>query len=98
MGRLSAYLVGLRAVHGDGKYARRSRADAWTMLFADQQFIGGHLGLADLQHFVDKRWPQRDKRIVAYEVVDHPTECELVVISGKHFVQYDLMVGTPVPV
>jgi hypothetical protein len=58
---------------------------------------GGHQGLADFRHFVDKHRPQTAKHIVGYEVVGHPSENELVVIARKYFVQYDLMAGTPVP-
>lgn len=36
--------------------------------------------------FVDKHRRQTAKHIVGYEVVGHPSENELVVITRKHFV------------
>jgi hypothetical protein len=64
---------------------------------AEVLVVGGHVGLADFRHYVDKHRPLTAKRIVGYEVVDHPTENELVALARKHFVKYDQMVGTPVP-
>jgi hypothetical protein len=58
---------------------------------------GGHQGLADFRHFVEKHRPLSAKHIVGYEVVGHPSENELVVIARKYFVQYNLMQGIPVP-
>jgi len=62
---------------------------------AEVLIAGGHQGLADFRHYVDKHRPQTAKRIVGYEVVDHPTEKELVALARKHFVKYDQMAGTP---
>ena len=58
---------------------------------------GGHTGLADFRHYVDKHRPQTAKRIVGYEVVDHPSENQLVALARKHFVKYDAMVGIRLP-
>jgi hypothetical protein len=59
--------------------------------------VGGHTGLADFRHYVDKHRPQTAKRIVGYEVVDHPTENQLVAMARKHFVKYDQFAGTRLP-
>lgn len=59
--------------------------------------VGGHTGLADFRHYVDKHRPLTAKRIVGYEVVDHPTENQLVALARKHFLGYDQMVGIRVP-
>jgi hypothetical protein len=59
--------------------------------------VGGHVGLADFRHYVDKHRPQTAKRIVGYEVVDHPSENQLVAMARKHFAKYDAFVGTRVP-
>jgi len=64
---------------------------------AEVLVTGGHTGLADFRHYVDKHSPQTAARIVGYEVVDHPTENQLVALARKHFVKYDQMVGTRVP-
>lgn len=64
---------------------------------AEVLVVGGHTGLADFRHFVDKHRPLTAQRIVGYEVVDHPSENQLVALARRHFVKYDQMVGTPVP-
>ena len=59
---------------------------------AEVLVVGGHTGLADFRHYVDKHRPQTAKCIVNYEVVDHPTKNELVALARKHFVKYDQQV------
>jgi len=59
---------------------------------------GGHTSLADFRHYAEKHRPLTAKRIVGYQVVDHPTDKALVALARQHFVQYDLMAGVPVPV
>ena len=64
---------------------------------AEVLVTGGHIGLADFRHYVDKHRPLTAARIVDYQVVDHPTENQLVALARKHFVKYDQFVGTRVP-
>jgi hypothetical protein len=64
---------------------------------AEVLVTGGHTGLADFRHYVDKHRPLTAARIVGYQVVDHPTENQLVALARQHFVKYDQFVGTPVP-
>jgi hypothetical protein len=64
---------------------------------AEVLVVGGHTGLADFRHYVDKHRPLTGGRIVGYEVVDHPSEHQLVALARKHFARYDQMVGIPVP-
>ena len=64
---------------------------------AEVLVTGGHTGLADFRHYVDKHRPQTAARIVGYEVVDHPTENQLVALARKHFAKYDLMAGARAP-
>ena len=56
---------------------------------AEVLVAGGHTGLADFRHYVEKHRPQTAKRIVGYQVVDHPTTNELVALARTHFVKYD---------
>ncbi|MRD49264.1 hypothetical protein [Caenimonas koreensis] len=56
--------------------------------------VGGHQGLADFRHYVDKHKPQTAARICDYQVVDHPSENELVALARKYFVKHDKMTGT----
>ncbi|CAN5835814.1 hypothetical protein BH11PSE8_BH11PSE8_30600 [soil metagenome] len=51
---------------------------------------GGHTGLADFRHYAEKHRPRTAAHIVGYEVVDHPTENQLVALGRKHFAQYDI--------
>ena len=64
---------------------------------AEVLVTGGHTGLADFRHYVDKHRPLTAARIVGYEVVDHPTENQLVALARKHFVKYHQFVGIRVP-
>jgi hypothetical protein len=58
---------------------------------------GGHTSLADFRHYVDKHRPLTAARIVGYQVVDHPTQNQLVALARKHFAHHDAFVGTRVP-
>ena len=58
---------------------------------------GSHTLLADLRHYVDKHRPQVAARIVGYEVVDHPSDNELVALARRHFLKLDAMAGSPGP-
>ena len=64
---------------------------------AEVLLTGGHQGLADFKHYVDKHRPQTALRIVGYEVVDHPSENQLVAMARKHFVKHDQMAAMPLP-
>jgi hypothetical protein len=37
------------------------------------------------------------RHIVGYEVVDHPSQNQLVALARKYFLKYDRMAGTPTP-
>jgi hypothetical protein len=56
---------------------------------------GPRTGLSDFQHFAQKHRPQTASRIDAYEVVDHPSENQLVALARKHFVKHDMTSGAP---
>ena len=58
---------------------------------------GGHTGLADFRHYVEKHRPQTAARIVGYQVVDHPTENQLVALARQHFGQREQFTGIQVP-
>lgn len=59
--------------------------------------VGPKTGIADFEHYVTKHRPALGRQIVAYEVVDHPTQNQLVAMARKFFVAYDRMAGTPTP-
>lgn len=58
---------------------------------------GSRTALADLRHYVDKHRPHTAARIVGYEVVDHPSEKQLVALARKFFLENDRMSGVPTP-
>lgn len=52
---------------------------------------GRHTGMADFRRYVEEHRPLTAARIVGYEVVDHPTENQLVALARKHFAKVNLM-------
>ncbi len=54
---------------------------------------GGHTALADFRHYVDKHRPQTARRIVGYEVVDHPSANQLVAHGRRFFARFDRTLG-----
>lgn len=58
---------------------------------------GSHTALADFRHYVDKHRPQVAPQIVGQEVVDHPSEGQLLALARQYFVKFDRMAGTPTP-
>jgi hypothetical protein len=55
---------------------------------------GSHTGIADFRHYVEKHRPRLMDRLVAFEVVDHPSDHQLVALARKHFLRHDQMTGT----
>lgn len=58
---------------------------------------GSRTSLGDFRHYVEKHRPQLAPRLAGYEVVDHPTERQLVAFAREFFVKHDRMNGTPTP-
>jgi stalled ribosome rescue protein Dom34 len=58
---------------------------------------GSHTACADLKRYVEKHRPALSPHLVAYEVVDHPSEKQLVAMARKYFLKYDRMAGHPTP-
>ncbi len=56
---------------------------------------GSHTALADFRRYADKHRPQTAARIVGYEVVDHPSENQLVALARKLFAKHDRMSPAP---
>ena len=55
---------------------------------------GSHTAVVDFRHYVTKHRPSIETRIVGWEVVDHPTDNQLVAMAKKYFAKYDRMAGT----
>lgn len=58
---------------------------------------GSHTSTADFRHYLEKHRPALLRRVVGYEVVDHPSERQLVALARSFFERYDRMAGTPTP-
>ena len=58
---------------------------------------GSHTTLADFRHFVEKHRPAQAAHIAGYEVVDHPSDNQLVAMARAFFLKHDRMAGIPVP-
>jgi hypothetical protein len=59
--------------------------------------VGGHNGLEDFRHYVDKHRPLTGQQISQYKIVDHPTDNQLVALAREFFSQYDLTTGRHLP-
>lgn len=55
---------------------------------------GSHTALSDFRHYVDKHRTAAAQQIVAWEVVDHPTEGQLVAFARKYFLDHEWMAGS----
>ena len=78
------------AQHGSGVRAEHEFfADVCTALDGIEQVLvtGSHTAVADFRHYADKHRPQTAARIVAYEVVDHLSENQLVALARAHFLK-----------
>jgi hypothetical protein len=59
--------------------------------------VGGHTGMAAFRHFVDKHRPLTAQHIPGYEVVDHPSENQLVALARRYFGERDPLPGLRLP-
>jgi hypothetical protein len=64
---------------------------------AEVLVTGSHKALADFRHYAEKHRPKTAQRIAAYEVVDHPSDKQLVALARKYFLKHDRMAGNPTP-
>ena len=60
---------------------------------AEVLVVGGHMGVADFRHYVEKHRPLTGERIDGYEVVDHPSDNALVAQARQWFSHRTRMVG-----
>lgn len=64
---------------------------------AEVLVTGPRKGIDDFRHYAEKHRAETAKRVVGYEVVDHPTDAQLIAFARKYFLKYDRMAGTPTP-
>jgi len=56
---------------------------------------GTHTAIDDFMHYVDRHRPQVAPHVIGYEVVDHPTQNQLVALARKFFAHFNQMSGRP---
>jgi stalled ribosome rescue protein Dom34 len=54
---------------------------------------GSRTSVADFRHYTEKHRPHVASQIVGYEVVDHPTDPQLVALARRYFLKFDRMKG-----
>ena len=59
--------------------------------------VGPGTAHTDFRSYCEKHRPETARRIVASEVIDHPTEAQLIGLARKYFLRHDRMAGTPTP-
>jgi hypothetical protein len=59
--------------------------------------VGPRTGIRAFEHYIGKHRAAVVKQVVGYEVVDHPTENQLIAMARQYFVKYDRMQGVPTP-
>jgi hypothetical protein len=62
---------------------------------AEVLVAGSHTAIADFRHYVYKHRPHTAARIAGYEVVDHPSENQLLAAARKYFLKHDKMGISP---
>lgn len=64
---------------------------------AEVLVAGSKTSLSAFEHYATKHRPETAARIVGYEVIDHPSENQLVAMARQWFLKHDRMNGTPTP-
>ena len=65
---------------------------------ADRVLVtGSHTAIADFRHYAEKHRPSAAARIAVYEVVDHPTDKQLVALARQYFLKHERMRGITNP-
>lgn len=55
----------------------------------DVLVTGSHTAVADFRHYAEKHRPHVAERIAAYQIVDHPTENQLVALARRYFLELE---------
>ena len=65
--------------------------------FNEVLVTGSRTAIADFRHYAEKHRPHVVPRILGYEVVDHPTDPQLVALARRYFLKLDRMEGVNKP-
>ena len=88
------------AQHGSGvRTSHEFYADVCDALGVAGEVLvaGAHTALADFRHYAEKHRSHTAALIVAYVVVDHPSDNQLVALARQHFIEHDRTAGLPTP-
>jgi hypothetical protein len=82
--------------HSDVRTEHEFLADVCDALDACSQALvaGPHTALADLRHYLEKHRPRTASRLIGFEVVDHPTDPQLLALARQRFTAFDTL-ATP---
>ncbi len=58
---------------------------------------GSHTAIADFERYAHKHRPAIARHLVGHEMVDQPTEPQLVALARRWFLRHDRMTGVPTP-
>lgn len=58
---------------------------------------GSHTAVADFRHYAEKHRPLVAAHIAGYEIVDHPSEKQLVALARQYFLKHERMQGITKP-
>lgn len=64
---------------------------------AEVLVTGGKTALADFDRYARKHRPAVLPHIVGQEIVDHPSDKQLVALARRYFLKFDRMSGLPTP-
>lgn len=107
--QFDAQHVEMRKVHTHSHYTRQHHSGVRTeheffgdvcnaLGVVDEVLVtGSRTAVADFRHYAEKHRPQVAARVAAYEVVDHPTENQLVALARQYFLKHDRMRGVTNP-
>jgi hypothetical protein len=107
--RFDAEHVRAQKLHASSHYTRQHHSDVRT----EHEFFGeicgaldgvdavlvtgAHTSVADFRHYAEKHRPHVAARITGYEIVDHPSENELVALARQYFLKHERMRGITNP-
>jgi stalled ribosome rescue protein Dom34 len=55
----------------------------------DVLVTGSRTAVADFRHYAEKHRPHVAERIAAYQIVDHPTENQLIALARQYFLELE---------
>jgi hypothetical protein len=107
--RFDAEHVQAEKVHASNHYTRQHHSEVRTehaffgevcgaLDGVDSVLVtGSKTSVADFRHYAEKHRPHVAERVAGYEIVDHPTEKQLVALARQYFLKLERMRGVTNP-